>query len=128
MATLLRVYSYLYHFALSLVLFGMSGIALASGASTFTLAMLPWKGTERIRWVFYGSLIGLLSVILAVTGIFRYLFPLWALAVLVMMVRGFLIQGYVFSGKDEFYAVLALIAGALGAFLASLTVFKSKRR
>lgn len=106
----------------------MSGLAKASDAHNLSLSMLPWKGDELIAWVFYGSLAGLISLVLAALGVFRYLFPIWTLIVAVLMVRGFLIQGYVFTGKDEFYAVLALIAGAIGAFLGSLTLFKKSRR
>jgi hypothetical protein len=128
MATLLRLYSYLYHFVLALILFAISGVAIASDVHTLNLAMFPWKGDELIRWLFYGSLAGLVIVILAVTGVFRYLFPIWTLIVLILMVRGFLILPYTFTGPDEFYTVLALIAGAFIAFLGSLTVFKAKSR
>jgi hypothetical protein len=128
MATLLRLYSYLYHLVLSLLLLGISGIAIASDVHTLNLTMLPWTGDELIHYVFYGSIVGLLSVVLAATGIFRYLFPIWALIIFVLMVRGFLISPYMFTGKDQFYSVLALIAGAFLAFLGSLTVFRKKRR
>lgn len=128
MATLLRLYSYLYHLVLALILFAISGVAIASDVHTLNLAMFPWKGDELIHWLFYGSIAGLATIALAVTGIFRYLFPVWTLIVFVMMARGFLILPYTFTGKDEFYAVLALIAGAFGAFLSSLTLFKSDRR
>ena len=90
--------------------------------------MLPWKGDELIHWVFFGSIAGLLSIVLAVTGIFKYLFPVWTLVIFVLLVRGFLISPYAFAGVDQFYAILALIAGAFGAFLSSLTLFKKKRR
>ena len=128
MATLLRLYSYLYHLVLCLFLLGMSGLAKASDAHNLNLSMLPWKGDELINWVFYGSLVGLIAIVLAITGMFRYLFPVWTLIVAVLMFRGFLIQGYVFSGKDQFYAILALILGALFAFLGSLTLLKKQRR
>ena len=128
MATLLRLYSYLYHFVLALILLGISGVALASNVHTLNLAMFPWKGDELIHWLFFGSIAGLITIALAVTGIFRFLFPFWTLLVFVMMARGFLILPYTFTGKDEFYTVLALIAGAFVAFLGSLTLFRSKRR
>jgi hypothetical protein len=44
------------------------------------------------------------------------------------MVRGFLLGGYIFSGRDEFNWILGLIAGAILAFLASLTLFTSSAR
>jgi hypothetical protein len=128
MATILRLYSYLYHVVLSLLLLGISGIAIASDVHTLNLPMLPWKGDELIHWVFYGSMAGLISIVLAVTGIFRYLFPIWTLIVFVLMVRGFLISPYTFTGIDQFYLILGLIAGALLAFIGSLTPFRKKRR
>ena len=128
MATLLRLYSYLYHFALALILFAISGVAIASNVHALNLPMFPWKGDELIHWVFFGSLAGLVAILLAMTGIFKYLFPIWALIVLVMMTRGFLILPYTFAGKDQFYAILGLIAGAFLAFVGSLTVFRSNRR
>ena len=128
MATLLRLYSYLYHLVLTLILIAISGIAIASDVHTLNLAMFPWKGDELIHWVFYGSIAGLVTIALAVTGVFRYLFPVWTLIVFVMMVRGFLILPYTFTGKDEFYKVVWLIAGAFVAFLGGLTLFRSDRK
>ena len=128
LAAVLRVYAYLYHLVLSLFLLGISGIVLASGRHNLQMPMLPWEGDRLTQWLFWGSVLGLLSVVLAVTGVFRYLFPLWALLVLVMMVRGYLLGSYSFSGPDAFYRTLAIIAGALLAFLGSLTVFRARRR
>ena len=65
----------------------------------------------------WGSFVGLISIILAITGVFRFLFPMWALVVLVLMVQGFLLKPYTFEGKPDFYSVLWLIAGRLLAFL-----------
>ena len=127
MAIILRLYSYLYHLVLALFLLGISAIALTSHSS-LNLGMFPWTGETLTRYLFYGSLLGLVSLLLAITGVFRYLFPVWALVVLVLMVRGFLLAGYQFSGKDEFNRVLFLIAGALLAFFGSLTLFRAKKR
>ena len=124
---MLRLYSYLYHFVLALFLLGLALVALLS-SNTLRLPILPWQGDEATQWLLWGSIVGIVSIILAVTGIFRYLFPLWALAVLVLMVRGYLLQPVPFSGPDEFQRVLLLIGGALIAFLASLTLFTMNRR
>jgi hypothetical protein len=53
---------------------------------------------------------------------------MWALVVLGLMVRGYLLQPYTFEGKEPFYQTLWLIGGALLAFLASLTVFRRQKR
>jgi hypothetical protein len=127
-AMIMRLFSYLYHLVLALFLLGISGIVLTSGSNNLRLGMLPWTGDQLLNWVFWGSLIGLTVVLLAVTGKFRYLFPIWALIVLVMMIRGYLIGPYVFSGSSDFSWTLLLIFGALLAFLGSLTVFRMRAR
>jgi hypothetical protein len=124
---ILRVYSYLYHLVLCLFLLGLCIVAKNS-ATTLKLSMLPWSGSELTTWLLWGSIVGLLSIVLAITGVFRFLFPLWTLIVLVLMFQGFLVKPYTFEGKPAFYNTLWLIAGAALAFLASLTLFRSRRR
>ena len=119
---MLRAYSYIYHALLALFLLGIATVALLS-SNALRIPILPWTGEAATQWVLWGSIFGLLSIVLAVTGIFRYLFPLWALAVLVLLVRGYILQPLPFAGKDDFQTAMLLIAGALLAFLASLTVF-----
>jgi hypothetical protein len=121
------VYSYLFHLLLCLFLLGMTVVAMMSTA-IFSLDVLPWKGDELERWLLWGSLAGLVSVILAITGTFRFFFPVWALIVVVMLIRGYLIQPYSFGGTEPFYQTLWLIGGALLAFFGSLTVFGSRKR
>ena len=76
-ARLLRLYSYLYHLALALFLLGLSLVALIS-SNTLKMPMLPWTGTDLNWWLLWGSILGIASIVLAITGMFRYLFPLWA--------------------------------------------------
>ena len=123
---ILRVYSYLFHLVLCLFLLGVSIVAMTS-PSTLKLSMLPWSGADLTTWLLWGSLAGILSVILAITGVFRFLFPIWALVVLVLMFQGFILKPYTFEGKPDFYNVLLLIGGALLAFLASLTLLGARR-
>lgn len=96
--------------------------------NTLKLSFLPWSGQSLFPWLFGGAIIGIISIILAVTGIFRYLFPFWAFVVLVMLLRGFLIQPYSFESRDEFTHIMWITAGALLAFLASVTLFFIRRR
>lgn len=127
MGIVLRLYSYLYHLLLCLFLVGISSVAIMSHGE-LNLEMLPWKGYTLLHWVFFGSIVGLISIFLAITGIFRFLFPLWTLVVLALMVRGYILTSYTFEGKDPFYFTLAIIFGALIAFLASLTLLRKSRR
>lgn len=123
---ILRVYSYLYHLVLCLFLLGISVVAMST-SNTLKLNMLPWTGSDLTTWLLWGSLAGLISLVLAITGIFRFLFPLWTLVVFGFMVWGFLLRPYTFEGRLAFYNVLWLIAGALVAFLASLTLLRAGR-
>ncbi|HYP06358.1 MAG TPA: hypothetical protein VER03_08970 [Bryobacteraceae bacterium] len=125
-ALILRVYSYLYHLVLCLFLLGISIVA-TSTSNTLKLPMLPWTGADLNAWLLWGSLAGLVSLVLAVTGVFRFLFPLWTLAVFALMFNGFILKPYTFAGKLAFYNALWLLAGAFLAFLASLTLFRAAR-
>lgn len=126
-AKLLRLYAYLYHLLLALFLLGLATVAVSS-SKNLRLEMLPWTETELTRWLIGLGLLALVSIVLAVTGFFRFLFPVWAFVALTLMVRGFLIKPYTFSGEDSFYQTLWLIGGALLAFLASLTLLRRKRQ
>ena len=124
---MLRLYSYLYHFVLALFLLGLALVALLS-SNTLRIPILPWQGQEATQWLLWGSILGIVSVVLAVTGIFRYLFPLWAFAVLALLFRGYILQPIPFAGPDDFRNSMLLLLGALIAFLASLTVFSMNKR
>jgi hypothetical protein len=123
---ILRVFSYLYHCVLCLFLLGLSIVA-ASSTTMLKMPMLPWTSSELLSWLTWGSIFGLISIALAVSGVFRFLFPLWALAVLVLMVQGYLLKSYTFAGRTEFITTLWLIGGALVAFLGSLTLLGLRR-
>jgi hypothetical protein len=126
---LLRLYSYLFHLILSLFLIGISIVAISSGKA-LTLKMLPWEGDSLNRWIMGLGIVGLICVFLAVTGIFRWIFPLWTLFVFGMMLRGFFLTPYDFGGESNFKGAAWLTFGAFGAFLSSLAVLdrRTKRR
>ncbi len=65
---LLSFLSYLFHGFLCLILIALSGLAMAAGAQTLQLGMLPWTGSTLLYTLFFGALFGLLTVILAITG------------------------------------------------------------
>ena len=113
--TLLRFFSYLYHGILALFLLGVSGLTLISGADNLHLGMLPWTGSTLTRFVFFGSLCGLLSLLLAMLGKIRPLFFLWSLIVFVLMVKGYVLSSYHLA-PDEGRTALYLMIGALFAF------------
>jgi hypothetical protein len=109
---LLRFFSYLFHALLALFLLAISGVALLSGAPNLRMEMLPWTGPTLVHVLFYGSLFGLITVLLAMRGMLRILFFLWSLAVLYFMVKGYWISGYRFE-PGEHRTALWLLGGSL---------------
>lgn len=128
MTLLLRLFAYLYHAALSLMLLAIGLVAWLSDSHSLRLEMLPWTGETLTKYLLAGGLAGLLGVLLAMFGWFRALLPVWALVALVMMVRGYLMKPYAFRDQEHFYWILAAIGGALLAFLGSLTLFRQSKR
>jgi hypothetical protein len=113
--TLVRIFSYLFHLLLTLFLLAVSVLALASPTIFLRLDMLPWTGLALVRCLFLGSLFGLLSVVLAVAGKLRWLFPVWALAVLVLLVKGYVFSSYHFTPGGVRLGA-CLLCGSLVAF------------
>jgi hypothetical protein len=125
-ALVLRIYSYIFQFILCLFLLGLAILTLSSGRHNLSLDMLPWTDAELTYWILALGITGLVVTLLAATGLFRYLFPLWCLFVVVMMIRGYFLSGYTYSGPDQFRSVTWLITGAIVAFLAALTLFRRR--
>jgi len=109
---LLSFLSYVYHGLLCLVVLALSGLAMAAGAKSLELGMLPWTGTTLLYTLLFGALFGLLTVILAIKGTMRPLFFLWSLAVMLLMIKGYIFSGYHFS-PGEFRTAIYLIAGSI---------------
>jgi uncharacterized membrane protein len=124
---LLSFLSYVFHGLLCLILIAMSGLALAAGAQTLQLGMLPWTGSTLLYAVFFGALFGLLTVLLAIKGKLRPLFFLWSLVVTVLLVKGYIFSGYRFK-PDEFRLAMYLIAGSVIALIGSWAQMGRKTR
>jgi hypothetical protein len=116
------LYSYAFEFLLSLLAL-ILGIIGAVYGHNLSLEILPWSGASLTHWLTGLGLIGLLCTILAMAGRLRFLFPLWALFVVVMLFRGYTFGSYSFSGSEGFKQALLFFSGAILAFLGSLTVF-----
>ncbi len=108
---LLTFLSYVFHGLLCLILFAMSGLAMAAGAQTVQLGMLPWTGSTLLYTLFFGALLGLVTVLLAIKGMLRPLFFVWSLVVTILLVKGYIFSGYRFS-PGEFRTAVYLIAGS----------------
>ncbi len=117
---LLRFFSYLFHGVLTLALIAISVVTLASGAGNLQFGMLPWTGSTLTYILLFGSIAGFLTVVLAIRGTLRPLFFLWALAVAVLLVRGYVFSGYHFSPgefRSALYLVLASLVALIGAWV-----------
>jgi hypothetical protein len=117
----LRIYSYVFEILLSLF---MIALGLIGGSQLDLHGLLPWEPPSLATWLIVLGLIGIVCTVLAVTGWFRYLYPLWALAVVVMLFRGFIFSPYDFDhgGLFSFSQSIWLFALAILAFIGSLTV------
>ena len=109
---LMRYFSYVFHGLLALFLLAISGLSLVTGENLH-LGMLPWTGATLIYVVFFASLYGLIAVALAVRGWWPALFFLWSLAVLVLLVKGYVFSGYHFSPGEPSKAAYLTVASAL---------------
>ncbi len=94
---LLRIFSYWFHGLLVVFLLATSGLALSSGPGRLNLQMLPWTGDTLLFVLFFSSLFGLLTLMLALGGKTPSLFFLWCLAVAVLLAKGYVFSWYHFS-------------------------------
>jgi hypothetical protein len=116
----MRIYSYLFHGLLALVLVAVSGVALGLGVEKLRLGMLPWSGKTLVYVMFFGGLFGLASVILAARRKLAILFLLWSVIVPIVLIRGYIFSGYRFSGGwgNAKYLIPGSILAILGAWFA----------
>jgi hypothetical protein len=126
MGALLRFYSYIYHAAVAIVLFGI-GLVAAVTHTNLKLDMLPWQRQALTHWLLILGLTGLISTVLAAAGRLRFLFLFYALAVFGVMFRCYFLTGYGFHGKDEFHFAVLLTAGALLAILGAWSQMRREK-
>jgi hypothetical protein len=113
---LLSFLSYVFHGLLCLMLLVMSGLAMVAGAHTLQLGMLPWTGSALLYTLFFGALVGLVTVLLAIKGTWRPLLFAWSLVVTALLVKGYIFSGYHFS-PGEFRTAGYLIVGSAIALM-----------
>jgi hypothetical protein len=121
------MFGFVFHLVLALFLLALGVMSLISGHD-LRLDMLPWKEGPLTWWVLGGALVGLLAVILAYTRKVRFLYPVWALIVAVLMIRGFFLSPYIFNGRNDFLYTVGLTLVAILVFVASVRELKSPER
>ncbi|MFZ0594744.1 MAG: hypothetical protein WAM39_30075 [Bryobacteraceae bacterium] len=124
---LLRFYSYLFHLAVSFFFLGL-GIVSAVSSTPLHLDAIGLPPEKALLGVFALGLVGLFSTVLAFTGTFRWLFPLWAAFVVWLMVKGFFLSSFTFSGAAGFRAAVLLTLCAIAAFFGALWALKPRSR
>lgn len=121
---LLCVFSYLFHGLLAVLLLGISGLALSSSSPKLSLRMLPWTGETLTYILFFGSLFGLLTLILALGGKAPILFFVWSLVVAVLLTKGYVFSTYYFA-RGEFRMAAGLL---LASWIAVVGAWPRRRR
>jgi len=122
---IMRIYSYIFHGLLALLLLGVSIVAMSASTHSVQLEVLPWTGTALIYWLFLSGLFGLISVLLAMRRKLRVLFVLWSLTVVAMVVRGFFLTPYNFGDATGFRNALLFTAAAMLALLGALYTLRT---
>jgi hypothetical protein len=121
---LLRVFSFLFHASLAVCLLAISGLVLSSGPLKLHFPMLPWTGDTLTFTLFFGSLFGLLALLLALGNKLPVLFFLYSLAVAVILLKGYVFSGYYFAHGEVRLAGGLLLA----SWIAMLGAWPRRRR
>ena len=111
---LLRFLSYVFHGLLAFGLLALAGLSLAAGADSLHMGMLPWTGSTLLWVLLFGSLAGLLILILALRGTMRWLFFVWSVMVAGLIVKGYFLSGYRFSPGEASTALYLLVGSLIG--------------
>lgn len=125
---LVRIYSLIFHLLLSLLMIGLSVVGYFSTGAGLNLGMLPWTGNELLGSLLALGLGGLLFVVLAFNGAQRFLYMVWTLVMAYLLVNGYFLTNYRFSGEGEFRFAIYLAVAAVIAFLGGLWLLKTPLR
>jgi len=124
---LAKFYAYVFHLAVSAFLIG-AAIVATMGHDALRLDMLPFDQDRLVSRISLMALVGFICIFLALVRIFEIVFPLWSLALLVILVWGFLFTPYSFTGAIGLEGALLLMVAATLAFYGSLMVLMPERR
>ena len=124
---IMRIFSFVFHFLLGLVMAAVGFIALISNQHTLQISVLPWTGPTLTYCLFFIGLAAIVITVLAAMRILPLLFVVWSLAVFVMLVRGYFLSSYNF-GMTGVSTALYLIGGSLLALIGSALQMRSGDR
>jgi hypothetical protein len=117
---LLRIFAYLFEGALALFALGVALLSLRGGME-LNLGFLPWTGRPLTYWLLGLAVLGLITILMAISGSMRALFFLWSLGILVVLGKGLFLSSYRFTGgavsfKAAVWIVAGMLAGTIGSF------------
>jgi hypothetical protein len=124
---LLRFYSYLFHLAASFFFLGLGIVSIAT-STALHLDSLGFTPENAAKGALVLGIVGLVSTVLAFTGTFRYLFPIWAAVVVWLMIKGFFLGPSTFASPEAFRWAVLLTLGGVGAFFGALWTLKPRSR
>ncbi|HEX6545080.1 MAG TPA: hypothetical protein VF023_02155 [Bryobacteraceae bacterium] len=123
---LLRFYSYVFHLAVSFFFLFLGAVSITYSAPLH-LDAIGLSDRNALFGVFILGIVGLFSTLLALTGTFRLLFPLWAAFIVWLMIKGFFLSTMTFSGPSGFgWAVLCTLGG-IAAFIGAAWTLRRRR-
>jgi hypothetical protein len=125
-ATVLRVYSFVFHLTLASFLLGVAAIAYHSGAP-LGLTMLPFADSYALRDTTLFGIFGVICTLLALTRRFKLVFVVWTALVLYSM-RSFFSGPYSLSGTADITKAAWLTFGAVAAFFGACWGFRMRKR
>lgn len=121
---ILRLYSYVFQFLISLFLLALGLVAALSDNTTFEIDMLPWSGSDLKCALLVLGGFGILSTVLAFRGKLRFLFLIWTLIATGLLIRGIFASSHQFDGESEFKWALFLLSGVAATVLGAWSRFR----
>lgn len=117
--SILRIYSFLFEFALcaaSLIL----ALAALTMRADLHINWLPWTPAVQPKWLLGLALAGFVCLAFALFGRLRILLFLFAGFICFTLARGLFAGPFTFSGRQQFWYAAAFFFASLLAFLGAL--------
>jgi hypothetical protein len=123
---LLRLYSYLFHLAISFFFLFLGAVSFVYSAPLH-LDAIGLSDRNALFGVLVLGIVGLVSTLLALTGTFRLLFPLWAAFVVWLLIKGFFLSTMKFSGPAGFGWAAIWTLGGIAALIGAVWTLRRRR-
>jgi hypothetical protein len=122
-------YAAIFHLVVNGAFVAIGLFLSANDFKNVQMAFVPAEEGKIPEFLLVTGLIGLLTLALAVTGKFRYAFPVYCLIFAVQAFRQIIFPGSAPLPENEVGgAMLAMVIGGAGAFLSSLVYLKAPKK